>query len=1006
MHTILYVDDEQDLLNLTKIFLERSGDFKVDTTTSVYEALGSLATNHYDAIVSDYQMPGMDGVEFLRRVRSESGDIPFILFTGRGREEVVIQAIDNGADFYLQKGGDPRAQFSELIHKIKQAIRRRRAETELLESERRFRGMAERSSDLIFVVDERHRMTYVSPSVKNITGFDPPEILGKTLDMSPILPDDFSKLGELPQIDAETDRTVRKMEIRVPKKDGSVAVLEARGSLVYTGTRFSGIQIQARDITRRKQFEEALRASEREYRTIFENTGTAMVIVENDGTFSLVNSEFERLSGYSKREIERKKKWTEFIAKEDLEWMLRQHKHRRDPSPEVRRLAKSHYDFSFIDRSGTVKNIHISIGIIPGTQRAVASLLDTTERTKLESGIRESEERYRSLIETTQTGYVIIDEEGRVIEANPEYVRLTGYDSLDNIRGRSVIEWTASGDRQKNLKAMGTCIEEGFVRNLEIGYTGPTGKVTPVEINANVIETGGSRRIISLCRDISDRKHAETELRATYEQLTAQEEELRAQLEELIRTQREIKDKDLTLQELMDTLPDIIYRADPQGKIQFINNKGLEAFGVTFDTIIGQQLTPYIHPDDLPAATRHYHTLLTTGKPVLNFECRFVAQGNDGRVFPVLQNLNVIRDQNGDIAGVQGIAMDISAMKHAEDALAESEIQLQLVAEQIPGSLWTTDASLRFTSSYGDGLADIGLSPNQIVGMTVEEFYHGQLAQDTAVIAHRRALGGNKVSYESQYNQRTLMVHIEPLRNAAGVITGTLGISFDITDRTRSEDALKLANRKMRLLSDITRHDIRNKLHALQGYLELSETISTNPGMNEFIGKMRKISETIRLQMDFTRDYQDLGILAPQWQSIEDLVAQVRSQLDFGAIDIAVDLEGLEIFADPLLEKVFYNLFDNAIKYGKTISRITISSTEVPEGLLILVEDDGIGIISRNKKKIFDRGFGTNTGFGLFLTREILSITGITIRENGKYREGARFEMIIPPGAYRIPSVA
>jgi signal transduction histidine kinase len=208
----------------------------------------------------------------------------------------------------------------------------------------------------------------------------------------------------------------------------------------------------------------------------------------------------------------------------------------------------------------------------------------------------------------------------------------------------------------------------------------------------------------------------------------------------------------------------------------------------------------------------------------------------------------------------------------------------------------------------------------------------------------------------------------------------------------------------MRLLSDITRHDIRNQLQALQGFIELAETMNNGPQMHEFLGKMHIISETIRLQMDFARDYHDLGILAPQWQSIEGIVAQVRSQLDFGAIELAADLGGLEIFADPLLMKVFYNLFDNAIKYGDTITRIALSSHTVPEGLLILVEDNGMGIISRNKKKIFERGFGNNTGFGLFLTREILSITGIIIRETGKYHEGACFELIIPPGAYRYSS--
>ena len=130
--TVLYVDDEPGLLDIARIFLEKSGDFKVETSTSAQIALDNPGIRACDAIVSDYQMPDMNGIAFLKIVRERFGDIPFILFTGRGREEVVIDAINNGADFYLQKGGDPKAQFAELAHKIRQAVKTRRAEDELL----------------------------------------------------------------------------------------------------------------------------------------------------------------------------------------------------------------------------------------------------------------------------------------------------------------------------------------------------------------------------------------------------------------------------------------------------------------------------------------------------------------------------------------------------------------------------------------------------------------------------------------------------------------------------------------------------------------------------------------------------------------------------------------------------------------------------------------------------------------------------------------------------------
>jgi len=115
---ILYVDDEPSLLGIAKAFLEKTGNYSITTLESATAALERLKLEQYDAIISDYQMPDMNGIEFLKSVRKSGNSSPFIIFTGRGREEVVVDAINNGVDFYLQKGGDPRAQFAELSHKI------------------------------------------------------------------------------------------------------------------------------------------------------------------------------------------------------------------------------------------------------------------------------------------------------------------------------------------------------------------------------------------------------------------------------------------------------------------------------------------------------------------------------------------------------------------------------------------------------------------------------------------------------------------------------------------------------------------------------------------------------------------------------------------------------------------------------------------------------------------------------------------------------------------------
>ena len=161
MFSLIYVDDEEVLLDLGRIYLENGGVFSVETAESAHKGLVHLATHPVDLIISDYQMPDVDGLAFLKIVREKYFEIPFILFTGRGREEVIIEAINNGADFYLQKGGDPKAQFAELKHKTRIAIGRRSAINALRESRQRLSDIINFLPDATFAIDTggpRHRL--------------------------------------------------------------------------------------------------------------------------------------------------------------------------------------------------------------------------------------------------------------------------------------------------------------------------------------------------------------------------------------------------------------------------------------------------------------------------------------------------------------------------------------------------------------------------------------------------------------------------------------------------------------------------------------------------------------------------------------------------------------------------------------------------------------------------------------------------------------------------------
>ena len=218
-----------------------------------------------------------------------------------------------------------------------------------------------------------------------------------------------------------------------------------------------------------------------------------------------------------------------------------------------------------------------------------------------------------------------------------------------------------------------------------------------------------------------------------------------------------------------------------------------------------------------------------------------------------------------------------------------------------------------------------------------------------------------------------------------------------------SQKAFEIANKKLNLLSSITRHDIKNQLMGILGFIELSKEITTDPEMLHFIEQEETGAQTIHRQIEFTKDYEEVGVHAPQWQNIGIRVNALRSINPDLQIAFSSALGEVEIFADPLLEKVFLNLIDNSRRHGERVKQISFSTMQYGQGdIAIVYEDDGIGVQESDKERIFKKGFGKNTGLGLFLSREILSITGLTMKETGIYGKGVRFEIIVPQGKYRL----
>jgi len=251
--------------------------------------------------------------------------------------------------------------------------------------------------------------------------------------------------------------------------------------------------------------------------------------------------------------------------------------------------------------------------------------------------------------------------------------------------------------------------------------------------------------------------------------------------------------------------------------------------------------------------------------------------------------------------------------------------------------------------------------------------------------------------------ERYYEILVTPVDERGSGCSGYLWLIRDITERKQAELELASANKKITLLTSITRHDISNKLTVAGSYHLLARRLSTDPRMSEYMDREERAMDAIREQIAFTKVYEEIGTAAPAWQDVDAIIAQSGRHVDFGHISLAFSNSGLEIYANPMLEKVFYNLFDNAVKYGgERITAIRVDSYRSGDDMVISVEDDGAGVSPGDKSRLFERGFGKNTGLGLFLSREILSITDIRIQETGKPGKGARFELVVPNGKYRF----
>jgi PAS domain S-box-containing protein len=348
------------------------------------------------------------------------------------------------------------------------------------------------------------------------------------------------------------------------------------------------------------------------------------------------------------------------------------------------------------------------------------------------------------------------------------------------------------------------------------------------------------------------------------------------------------------------------------------------------------------------------------------------------------------------------INMMVGSLKDSIKQVKEGEILQREMIDQLPVAVFmksVKDGKYTFWNKASEQIFNIPAA--EVIGRTDLELFSQKMAstidkEDIEARLNQVSVSNKKIA-DKLRGQRIIHMIIVPIFDSTHTLQYILGIGEDVTEETLSM--------KIDLLFSITRRDILDQLSIIVNSLERAQLKSSREAMQTFFDKTLESIESIRNQMTFVRSLQDIGITSPTWQSVKKTFWEAVMLNPSNTIDIRVEMDDIELYADPLLPRVFYNLLANSIQHGDhQLTKIRLYVQKTGESLILIYEDNGKGIPLDEKEKIFEFGFGTGTGFGLFLIRELLGYTGITITETGEPGKGAKFEIQVPKGKFRKAS--
>jgi PAS domain S-box-containing protein len=862
------------------------------------------------------------------------------------------------------------------------------------------------SSDYLFVFDDEFNVTYVNENVLNFEKKTSEDIVGKSIDSAGFLllsfPDIVSTLKEctqgkdilkdievtndgktwyfrakfVPSILENGKRGILIIldditEIKQYQRDLEKTVLDRTKELTQTSTTLK------KEIKSHRKVRNAFQDSERKYQTLIELAQEGIWTFDAEGTTSFVNQKMAEILGYSADEMTGKS-IVSCTAANDRAYL-------EEKLARIKTGSNEHFDLVFLKKDNTPAYTRLSASPQMGEKGTFIYGLfvvsDVTALKKADDALVESELHYRTIIETSPNGILVLDLEGIIQLGNIQGATMLGHTTTAELTGKNFFDYVTPNDLENSRAHLKKTLEKGFSKYYECRLISKDSTAFCAEVSVSTIpdHTGRPSGFVCVLSDVTEQRKADYLVRKS-------EEKHRS---------------------LVEGISHIIFTTDTKGRFTYVSPVIRQVLGYDSTELIG----------------KYFYTLVPSEERHILGEKLKEAQG--GKLSP---NDFEMVDKSGGIhwgriiaqplieaekvTGITGLIGDITELKHSEQALRESEEKLKLAIEGSGVGLWDWRVQSGEMVINDRWVQILGYTVQELLPVTIDTWrsltHPDDLQKSNELLQKHFSGEAADFACESRMKHKDGhwvwvldrgMVTEWDKTGKPGRMTGT---HLNISERKSAEEALRQVNRKLNLLSSLTRHDILNKVSVLLGYLDKAKTLAQDTALLDYLDRMDTSTRAIGKLVKFTRDYKDLGINPPRWIALKDCLNQVTEWIEPNTVRLTLDVGEWEIYADPQVTRVFKNIFENAGIHGKHVTEIFVKCTKNDRGLDVIIGDNGVGIPEELKSEIFEPGMMRNRGLGLFLAKEILSITGLTIEETGTPGKGARFEIHVPLECFRV----